>query len=458
MRARLLGTVTTAPLPPVQRSRIPPRLHKGLLLTAAPMLGLHGRALLQQRKRKLQQIHVASRPESPAPRQAGCSSFSSSPSPAQPAGTDSCTLASSSISTLATHTGFSCHGCGVMPIVGGRYRSLKPASKQYLLTSDLETMRHGRFGGQLLQWKAANRHDPQSTNFCSSCIDNRMLGGMYKQQCGPFTLVEQVADSDTVFSELGLQRTVDGAAMFHLLITSEGPDSLLCHVLRRLTGLELRRLGMSCQLFRCSTPCLRGGLSVTEDMARMQIEARTLPAIVRPPRCGYLGSTGVRPPCGHATWTKLFVELSRNHSMCEGWAAGPCQKWAGIGLQGGKKSQRWCGECFKHAPAHPCEKCWRAEATTGYREDTRKMRWCGGCADKLYISVTVGYESHFKLRYTAPLQPMMDTYVQQRNGAPGTYHFGFDRGYGNGYAQIVGTSTPEELDLADEDYIAAWLA
>ena len=215
------------------------------------MLGLRDRRraqLQQQNHRKQLKIGLP----------ATTSSSSQPSSPVSSPGT--------SPATQAYHMGFTCHGCGATPIVGDRHRSLQQIS----------------------------RRNGQSTNFCGSCICGG-LGATYTSKYGPFKFMATPPDPETVFGELGLEREADGAARFQSLSTSDGVDSLLYHVLRRLSGSELGRLEMSCQLFRCSTPQLRGGLSVVEHAARTQIQACAHPAIVRPP--------------SRSSWKRLLVDL-----------------------------------------------------------------------------------------------------------------------------------------------------
>lgn len=148
-----------------------------------------------------------------------------------------------------THS-FSCRGCGQLPIVGKRHRSL----------------RHGYGRG---------------VNFCSDCLDGP-LGPVLTEQHGPFKAYREVLSRSSSESRRELE-CPSGESLFRSLLGSDD-DNLLVVILSQLDGRSLARLECTCQLFHVATSRLREGLSLPVHVAMRQVRARCAPASVRPPK------------------------------------------------------------------------------------------------------------------------------------------------------------------------------
>eukprot|EP01051_Picozoa_sp_SAG22_P002537 SAG22_NODE_114_length_19318_cov_13.809980_11_plen_707_part_00 len=146
-------------------------------------------------------------------------------------------------SAAIVHTGFSCRGCGVLPIIGPRYRSLKAT--------------HQRFGC--------------TTSFCGACMAGA-LGPDRERNFGPFKLEPVAVDSGLRFEELGLETQITGNELFTWLQTGHKlQHSLLWRVLAPLDARQLCRLQRTCQLFNVRTAQLNDGLALPAAVARLKV-------------------------------------------------------------------------------------------------------------------------------------------------------------------------------------------
>jgi hypothetical protein len=132
------------------------------------------------------------------------------------------------------HEGFTCHGCGVTPIVGTRLRAAPRAD--------------GRAGAH---------NSVRSINFCRPCLDGP-LGHSYTASFGPFSEVQHLPPSGQLYEEKG-HSCNPGGELFHKL-TACGGEELLQQVLQQLGVRDLGRLELTCHFFRANTMLMRDGL------------------------------------------------------------------------------------------------------------------------------------------------------------------------------------------------------
>lgn len=155
---------------------------------------------------------------------------------------------------------FSCRGCGRLPIVGTRYRSL----------------RHGYGDGKF--------------NFCKGCIDSQ-LGPTFIEEHGPFKVYQDVLSRSSSEARRELEHPTGGSLFYSLLGSDE--DDLLAGILDQLDARSLARLECTCQLFHARTSALREGMSIVEHAAMRRVRATCAPASIRRPK----------------QWTRLLADM-----------------------------------------------------------------------------------------------------------------------------------------------------
>ena len=153
-------------------------------------------------------------------------------------------------SPTVVHTGFSCEGCGIAPIVGVRHRCLYWADSS------------GR-----------------SRNFCAACIGGP-LGLSFGTSHGPFEQLHELPDPESLFDEHGYNANL-GTERFHMLLQDGG--QLMSAVLRYLGATDLARLQCTAQIFRACSSSIRDGLCLTNAAARDTVRRRVAPAVPSAP-------------------------------------------------------------------------------------------------------------------------------------------------------------------------------